>query len=252
MLTSIKILAAAIFIVTGGAVFSEKYRKHGVLAILASIVSVMSAYYLIRSIKDDIVNEVETVAITSNKRADDFLSCENSYLIVTKQDPQCNFGLSDKSELMYNDQITEGSLTVIYENSGLKSARKIPSNMYVVYPQSPSGRYAFIQSCQFEENGIDYGLCWAPFIFDKKSRKIHETSAGKYGPERWINWSSDDRYAILSNKNEGAMWLHAIDATNGKTYSFPSDSPYPTWDGFHVIKIYSDTFAWRGPHTFAI
>lgn len=189
MLTSIKILAAAIFIVTGGAVFSEKYRKHGVLAILASIVSVMSAYYLIRSIKDDIVNEVETVAITSNKRADDFLSCENSYLIVTKQDPQCNFGLSDKSELMYNDQITEGSLTVIYENSGLKSARKIPSNMYVVYPQSPSGRYAFIQSCQFEENGIDYGLCWAPFIFDKKSRKIHETSAGKYGPERWINWS---------------------------------------------------------------
>ena len=260
MIATLKILMAAIFVATGGAVFNEKYRKIGTLAILASIVSIISAYYLIRSIKDDILNEVKSTGLINVKprqidnknQADELLRCENSYLLITKQDPQCDFSLNEKSELVYKNQSIEGSLTAIYENYGLKSAKEIPANMYVVYPQSHSKRYAFIQSCQFEEDAKDYGLCWAPFIFDKINRQLHQTFAGKYGPERWINWSTDDRYAILSSTNEGANWLYAINVTDGKTYSFPTDDPYPTWDGYHILKIYTDTFAWRGPHTFAI
>jgi len=251
--TLLKILMAVVFITTGGSVFSEKYRKHRVLAILATIVSIIGAFYLIRSIKEDIIIEAGKSKFTpTREEPNDLMRCEKSYLIINKENSKCGFKLNDLNELEYKGRSINESITVIYENSGTTKSKTIAANMFVVYPQSHSRRFAFIQACQYKEDEKDYGLCWAPYIFDKKKKIIIPTYAGKYGPERWIQWNNDDQYAVLSSANEGAKWLHAIDSNSGKSYSFPLYDSSSIHDAYQIEKIYYETFAWRGPQTFAI
>lgn len=56
MLT-LKFLAAAIFIITGGAVFTGWFKNHRVLAVLAALVSIAAAYYFLRDVVRDVVRE---------------------------------------------------------------------------------------------------------------------------------------------------------------------------------------------------
>lgn len=49
---ALKVLAVAVFIITGGAVFSDRFRKYRLVAAAAALVSLMAAYFLIQ----DLVN----------------------------------------------------------------------------------------------------------------------------------------------------------------------------------------------------
>ncbi len=210
MFAFFKIITAIIFIVTGGAVFTEKYRKYKTLVLFASIISIIGAFYLIKSIERDVVGEVINGKIDTESST----KCEQSYLLITKDNSHCGFKLNKQLGFEYKNQIISESITVIIENSGSSEEKKIPANMVILYPQSRTQRFAFIQACQNKENEEDYGLCWASYIFDKKRKKIISAFTGKYGPERWIKWSSDDKYAILSSSNEGVKFLHAINTIN--------------------------------------
>ncbi|MFZ2031637.1 MAG: hypothetical protein WAU68_15095 [Vitreimonas sp.] len=52
---TLKILAAALFVMTGGAVFSDRFRKYRALAIVAALISLAATYYLLRDIVSDAV-----------------------------------------------------------------------------------------------------------------------------------------------------------------------------------------------------
>jgi len=66
MLVSLKIfLLAVIFVVTGGAVFTELFKKYRGLAVLAAIVAVLSSFYLGRSIYDDVVRDARVEVVAS-------------------------------------------------------------------------------------------------------------------------------------------------------------------------------------------
>jgi len=49
---------AIIFVITGGSLFTEMFKKHKILAFLAGLIAVVSAYYLIEDLYDDIVDTV--------------------------------------------------------------------------------------------------------------------------------------------------------------------------------------------------
>ncbi|MEQ1619171.1 MAG: hypothetical protein ABL883_12610 [Terricaulis sp.] len=53
----LKLLGAAICIVTGGTVFGAFFKKHLVVAVLASLVSIIGAYYLLRDVVADVLRE---------------------------------------------------------------------------------------------------------------------------------------------------------------------------------------------------
>ncbi|MEP6017808.1 MAG: hypothetical protein ABJ251_04885 [Paracoccaceae bacterium] len=60
MLTSAKILTLAIiFVVTGGSLFSDIFRRHRLLLFMALCVSILSTFYLGKSIYSDIVIDVQ-------------------------------------------------------------------------------------------------------------------------------------------------------------------------------------------------
>lgn len=242
----VKIFLAAVFIVTGGSVFSEKYKKYKPLVALAGFVSILGAIYLARDVTDDIYSGKKH---QSYAEKDNAYKCEESYLVIQKNDTQCDFVLSENNELIYKNE-TIGRKLIVTQSS---ENTVIPANLLVVYPQSNSRRFAFVQLCEFQENDKNnYGLCWTSFVFDKKNKIIKETYAGKYGPERWIKWAVDDKYFVLASTNEGANWIHAIEAETGKSYEFPHHTPSSSFDAYEMAQIQKDTFTWIGPRTFEI
>jgi len=48
-------ILAIIFVITGGSLFTEMFKKHKILGFLAGLIAVVSAYYLIEDVYDDIV-----------------------------------------------------------------------------------------------------------------------------------------------------------------------------------------------------
>lgn len=61
MLITVKLfILAALFVITGGAVFSDLSRRMPILVGLASLVSIVGAFYLFRDIYDDLKSDVVT------------------------------------------------------------------------------------------------------------------------------------------------------------------------------------------------
>jgi hypothetical protein len=62
MITSVKLfILALLFVVTGGALFSDWARRRPVLVALASLISILGAFYLFRDVYDDLKSEVATM-----------------------------------------------------------------------------------------------------------------------------------------------------------------------------------------------
>jgi ankyrin repeat protein len=108
--------------------------------------------------------------------------------------------------LSYQGKVLLSKIPVSYNAYGpISYARQI-----IVSNPSPSGNFSFFKAC-------DGSLCWALFFVDKQKRKLNKTNAGKYGPNTWVQWSRDERYAILASENDGAAWIHAIDMKTGNS-----------------------------------
>lgn len=58
MIVSLKLLLGLVFVLTGGAVFTDWGRKHRTLVISAAVVSVIGSYYLFKDLYDDFKREI--------------------------------------------------------------------------------------------------------------------------------------------------------------------------------------------------
>lgn len=66
-MTSLKLLLlAVVFVATGGAVFTEFFRRNRLLASTAAIVAIVGSYYLGVSVYKDLVTDVSETALDSN------------------------------------------------------------------------------------------------------------------------------------------------------------------------------------------
>jgi hypothetical protein len=100
----------------------------------------------------------------------------------------------------------------------------------VVSPPSPVGDFTLIKACDREPEGL--GLCWAVFLLDRQQGTARQTQAGKYGPEQWVQWSKDRRYAVLASTTDRNWWLHAIDLQSGDSSSFDFGAHKPELSSF--------------------
>ncbi len=101
---------------------------------------------------------------------------------------------------------------------------------------SPSGNFHFFQACDTQ------GLCWALYLIDKNQSKVHKTFAGKYGSFQWVQWTEDERYAILADQNEGYSRIYAIDLKTGDSKSVDIGS----------LAIDFKSFSWLDSRKFKI
>ncbi|MEW6492195.1 MAG: ankyrin repeat domain-containing protein, partial [Cyanobacteriota bacterium] len=118
-----------------------------------------------------------------------------------------------------------------------------PDRLIISNP-SPSGNFNFFKGCNDSLEGGIPGDCSHLFFIDKKKGKAKITSAGKYGANTWVQWSRDERYAILAGSGCGVDWIYAINLQTGDSRSFKKE--------FHPGTIQLSSFSWINDREFKV
>jgi hypothetical protein len=168
--------------------------------------------------------------------------CAQGYVVVTPEAAGCGFTLTTAGKLQQDGRTVADPLVVSYRQDA-NGNTAVVAGQVVLFPPSPSGRYRILQAC--EGTAAD-ALCWKVFVFDREAGQLKEAVAGKYGPDRWVSWSPDEQHAALVSRNEGAAWVHAVEAASGKSVAFPDDASNENW------QIQPETLAWTGPRSFTV
>lgn len=159
-MTTIKLITLAIiFILSGGSLFSDYFKKHKFLLVSATIISIVSSYYLFQSIRRDIINDV----LHSQKQelSQDFPNSNEIEKSVEKLD-------EDSSSAKKSEKPNENGASKTGEEDSLSGSE----NNLLLVTAPPHGRYVM------------------PTISDKKSSekklyKISEKSNNVTDDEDW-------------------------------------------------------------------
>ncbi|GAB2176765.1 hypothetical protein [Dongia sp. agr-C8] len=167
--------------------------------------------------------------------------CTRGFVEIAVGTPACGIALEANGSLTLDGRRTQPIVVSYQEGADGKVA--LPAREVVLFPPSPQHGLRVIQACETADGN---SLCWATRLLDPKSAKLHDIVAGKYGPSHWIRWSPAERRVALISRNEGAEWLHIVDAATGVATTYPSASESVNW------QIERDTFAWTGDDAFSV
>jgi hypothetical protein len=134
--------------------------------------------------------------------------------------------------LSYQGKVLLPTIPVSYSSDGSVT----DAVQLIVSPTSPSGRYNFFKACDRD------GICWAVYLVDRNSKTAKKIDVAKYGGRDWVQWSSDDRYAVLAEQMEGSTWMVAVELPAGKS-AMSDELPF-------IAELAS--FKWTGDRTFSI
>ncbi|MBF2077953.1 MAG: hypothetical protein IGR76_05405 [Synechococcales cyanobacterium T60_A2020_003] len=143
---------------------------------------------------------------------------------------------STDGTLSDQDKVLLDSIPVTYVSDG----SALYAKRLVVSDSSPSGNYTFVKGC--EEADPSSGLCWAVFLVDRAEGTAYPVTVGKYGGKDWVQWSSDDRYAVLVEVMEGSSWIYVVDLQTEASKNL----------GEMSANIDLESFQWTGDRTFTI
>lgn len=125
------------------------------------------------------------------------------------------------------------------ENSKQQKALLYTSDGTVTYAQrlfvsepSSSGRFNVLKACEGSTDEI--GLCWAVILVDREAGKVQKISIAKYSGQNWVQWSTDERYAVFAESMEGVTWFIVLDLQTGESKMFdytpaPADLSSFSW-----------------------
>ncbi|WP_299625152.1 hypothetical protein [Pelagibius sp.] len=249
MLLAAKIFIAVLFVVTGGAVFTNWGRRHRVLVAIAGIFAIAASYFLV----NDIVSEFDKHLSHSERQVEDVENsvntapdCLGTFFSVRSDETICEFYLDEGGSIYFKSNKISNRILV----SDLSNGEKYYAGSLIIYPSSRSGRFYYIKAC--EEYIEDWGspLCWSQFLFDSEKTVLKPITAGRYGALPFAYWSPDDRLIALFARSDGYDQLNIFDGETGQAWR------YPNWSGKinHDLLMKADqkSFRWIGPRQFEL
>lgn len=147
-----------------------------------------------------------------------------------------NLTFTQTGTLSYQSKTLLSQIPVSYSSDNTVTYAK----RLIVSPSSPSGRYTIIKVCEAATN--ETGLCWSIYKVDAQQTKAQKVDIGKYGGLNWIQWSSDERYAVFLEKMEGTAWFIVMNLQTGDSRISSELSAQPD------LK----SFTWTGDRTFEV
>ena len=91
-------------------------------------------------------------------------------------------------------------------------AGNAPAQRLVLYPLSPSGRFAFLRACEAASGG----KCEAQRLADTKEKKLFEVKIGGEG-FAWVVWSPKETMGLLGWRDNLSDTIAAVTTADGKT-----------------------------------
>ncbi len=167
--------------------------------------------------------------------------CTTGFVEIAVGTPACGVALQADGSLSIGDRRTP--LVVVSYQDGAQGRTAVTAKEIVLFPPAPRSGLRILQVLRRCGGGQ---LCWAVRIVDPKTATLHDVTAGKYGPSHWIRWSPDERRVALISRNEGAEWLHVVDAASGATTTYPDETEAANW------KIDRESLAWTDGSRFTV
>lgn len=140
-------------------------------------------------------------------------------------------------QLVYQGKPLLNKIPVSYISDGnvTYAQRLIVSN------PSPSGRFSIVKAC--EEKTNESGLCWAVFLVDRQAQSAQRISISKYGGQEWVQWTTDEHYAVFSESMEGSTWFTVLNLQTRETKTF---------EDYTAAVADLSSFRWTSNRTFQI
>ncbi|MBD2088352.1 hypothetical protein H6F67_00480 [Microcoleus sp. FACHB-1515] len=121
---------------------------------------------------------------------------------------------SNDGKLLYQDKVLLTEIPVSYVSNGdVTDAQRL-----IISDSSPSGRFNIVKACEGTTN--ESGLCWSLYLVDRQSETAQKIDIAKYGGLNWVQWTSDERYALFVESMEGVSWFVALDLQTGESKMF--------------------------------
>jgi hypothetical protein len=199
LLTALKILLLAIlFVISGGALFTDWAKKHKLLVLLASIFSIAAAYYLFRDIYNDLKRDVSE-DLTGPRT----ISTESPAAEPTVRSYRDDFTASSHQAKEFRLKRGESSGAWTYTNEGyvrlngdsitsigiLFYAADVPEVMI----SQPTDDWAAVVG--YDQDGL-----WKYYVVDIEKKRSVVSS----GPPHKIYWSPNLKYLVAFTAYEGA------------------------------------------------
>lgn len=206
MLVAAKIIFAMLFVITGGAVFTEWGRRHKFLVFAASAIALLGAYYL----ADDIYNDIKNLTTNRENSVSYSKSDEEANIQKSIEINYSEIGLQKEvGKWRYNLSDEDGGLAVVKYNGKdfvppIEFDRK-GVNIVRVYSEQ-GGQWAAVV-------GMDIDGLRETYYADIEAKRA---IFSKDSLEGGAYWSPSKRYMVTLNTYEG-MWLSLLD-TSLETY----------------------------------
>jgi len=138
-----------------------------------------------------------------------------SWIQLNRGQERNGYSFATNGSLFYSGQMLTNNIPVSGSSDNHLKSTWVYAQSIALSSKSPSGRFSILQACEQPDLG---GLCWALFVVDHSSMHMERTSAGKYGPDRWISWIlGDDEYAVLRYRDEGQTTYYRIHLPTGES-----------------------------------
>lgn len=132
----------------------------------------------------------------------------NQWLTLKQGQKKSNFHFDKNGVLSYKSKPFNQKILV--QKKFGKQLHESPDSI-TISPKSPNGTYVFLHVDLSESRD-----CW---LLDLEKKKIFNANETHYGPSKWVEWSPDDRYAILHDGESGL--LQRMDLKTKKIIDLP-------------------------------
>lgn len=154
--------------------------------------------------------------------------CPQDFIEVPVGGHACGLGIgNDRRLLVDNTPVSD----ILYGWDKAPAERQ----SLLIFPSSPNERFVVVAGC--------YVACAWPFLVDRQERIATAFEAGKYGPDKWVSWSRDDRHGLLINSNDDVSWLHSLDVSSRRVNKLPPGSSSIIINKNSVQWISSNSFS---------
>lgn len=142
------------------------------------------------------------------------------------------FQFTEQGSLVDQETVLLPTIPVSYSSDGSVT----DALQLIISPTSPSGRYNLIKACDRD------GMCWAVYLVDRTEKTAKKVDVAKYGGRDWVQWSADERYAVLAEQMEGSTWMVAVELPTGTS----------AMSGEVTFTADLASFKWTGDRTFTL
>ena len=172
---------------------------------------------------------VTASASTSTKAATPKMPGEQQWASLLQGGSAQGLTFTTGGQLLYQDEVLLKQIPVSYSSTGdVTYAQRL-----LVSDPSPSDRFDVVKACESPTN--ESGLCWSVFLVDRQLKTAQKVDVAKYGGQDWVQWSADERYAVLAESTEGVTFFVALDLQTSKSRMFEQTSATADLSSFRWI-----------------